>query len=145
MEPIELGPVCGGVVGGAGRSGALTTTAAREAEIDAVKRRLNELNEAWRDPEMRMSTPEYRELRKDFVARLDKANRATSVRPATALDGVVFGPHARVAWNDPTMTVERKAAVIRYFVAAIRVRASQAPVRNQFDYGRVDIEWNPLG
>jgi site-specific DNA recombinase len=124
-------------------SGALTTTAEREAEIAAIQQRLDELNEVWRDPEMKMPTAEYKSQRKDLVRRLEKANRATAVRPHTALEGIVLGAGARDAWSDPRMTPARKAAVFRYFFAAVRIRGTSLPPPS-FDHGRISIEWNPL-
>jgi hypothetical protein len=64
------------------------------------------------------------------------ADQAVVVRRTDALDGVVTGQGARFAWD--RLSYHRKAAVLRFVLAAIRVGASSTP-RNVFDYSRVEI------
>ena len=61
--------------------------------------------------------------------------RAVAIRPAAALDGVITGAGARFAWAG--MSFERKAAVVRFLFAVIRIGASTTS-RNVFDESRIE-------
>jgi hypothetical protein len=55
-------------------------------------------------------------------------------------DRITTGPGAAAAWGD--LTTERKAAVLRFLFAAIRINTGRRG--RGFDYDRIDIEQNPL-
>lgn len=75
------------------------------------------------------------------VARPNTDHHSIVVRPIDALDGVVTGPDARPAWD--RLPAHRKAAVLRFLFASIRVGESSFPTA-VFDYSRVDAVRNPL-
>lgn len=124
--------------GGPDASAAQARRDADQAEIAEDEQRLAELKAEWIAKEI--TTAEYKEMSAPVKARLAKAQRATVVRPLTALEGITTGPGAAAAWQD--LSIERKAAVLRFLFAAIRINTGR-PGRG-FDYDRIDIEQNPL-
>ena len=100
--------------------------------------RLDQLTEMRRTG--RITAAEHDAQRAQLVKRIRAAQRAIVIRPMDALDGVITGPGARFAWNG--LTLQRKAAVLRYLFAAIRIGPSTTS-RGVFDYGRIHIVPNP--
>lgn len=111
--------------------------------IEADRRELDELKDMWQKQELK--TREYREMRKIVEVRIAEIERKMIVRPTTeVLEGLV-GPHARASWEalKETEDYERMNAVMRFLFAAVKVKEAAKKGR-YFDYGRIDIEQNPI-
>ncbi|MDJ0342510.1 recombinase family protein [Streptomyces sp. PH10-H1] len=121
-----------------------TAMPSEDAEaIQADRAELAELKEMWDAQEIK--TREYRQMRKVVEDRIAKRERKTVVRPALeVLEGLV-GPHARESWGklETAGNVQRLNAVIRFLFAAVIVDEATGK-RGVFDYGRIDIDPNPL-
>ncbi|MFI6286466.1 recombinase family protein [Streptomyces sp. NPDC051018] len=114
-----------------------------QAAIDADRRELDDLKDMWESQELK--TREYREMRKTVEARIAEVEQKMIVRPVTeVLDGLV-GPHARQSWEalEKAGEQQRLNAVMRFLFAAVKIKAATKKGR-QFDYGRIDIEQNPI-
>ncbi len=113
------------------------------AAVEADGRELDELKAMWNNQELK--TREYREMRKTVEARIAEVERKMIVRPtAEVLDGLV-GPDARKSWAalKEAEDYERMNAVMRFLFAAVKIKEATRRGR-QFDYGRIDIEQNPI-
>ncbi|MFD9212132.1 recombinase family protein [Streptomyces sp. NPDC059544] len=111
--------------------------------VEADRRELDELKDMWQKQELK--TREYREMRKLVEARIAEIERKMIVRPTTeVLEGLV-GPHARASWEalKEAEDYERMNAVMRFLFAAVKVKEAAKKGR-YFDYGRIDIEQNPI-
>ncbi|WP_371665297.1 recombinase family protein [Streptomyces sp. NBC_01241] len=114
-----------------------------QAAIDADRQELDDLKDMWESQELR--TREYREMRKTVEARIAEVERKMIVRPtAEVLDGLV-GPDARESWKalEEAENYQRMNAVMRFLFAAVKIKEATKKGR-QFDYGRIDIEQNPI-
>ncbi|WP_329019175.1 recombinase family protein [Streptomyces sp. NBC_00690] len=114
-----------------------------QAAIEADRQELDDLKDMWESQELR--TREYRDMRKTVEARIAEVERKMIVRPVTeVLDGLV-GPHARQSWEALEKSGDRQRlnAVMRFLFAAVKIKAAVKRGR-QFDYGRIDIEQNPI-
>lgn len=110
-----------------------------QAEIEEDERELEELKDMWRAKELK--TKEYREMRAEIVARMERNEKKSTVRPIKALEGLT-GPNAAETWQ--TLTGERKNATIRFLFTVVISESNDLPV-GEFDYGRIDIEENEIG
>ncbi|WP_060906922.1 recombinase family protein [Streptomyces scabiei] len=111
--------------------------------IEADRRELDELKDMWQKQELK--TREYREMRKIVEVRIAEIERKMIVRPTTeVLEGLV-GSHARASWEalKEAEDYERMNAVMRFLFAAVKVKEAAKKGR-YFDYGRIDIEQNPI-
>lgn len=128
-------------------TGALTVvtalSAADEATISADEHELAELKDMWTHREL--STREYRQMRKTVEDRINTLRRKTIVRPTVEVLTGLVGPHARACWDELAASgeVERLNAVLRFLFAAVIIDEHRGK-RGTFDYGRIDIEPNPL-
>ncbi|MFE3248467.1 recombinase family protein [Streptomyces sp. NPDC059209] len=114
-----------------------------QAAIDADRQELDDLKEMWESQELK--TREYREMRKTVEARIADVERKMIVRPtAEVLDGLV-GADARKSWKalEEAKNYQRMNAVMRFLFAAVKIKEATKKGR-QFDYGRIDIEQNPI-
>jgi DNA invertase Pin-like site-specific DNA recombinase len=114
-----------------------------QAAIDADRQELDELKDMWQSQEL--TTREYREMRKTVEARIQALQQKMIVRPtAEVLDGLA-GPDARASWAalEDAGNFERMNAVLRFLFAAVKIKEATKRGR-QFDYGRIDIEQNPI-
>jgi DNA invertase Pin-like site-specific DNA recombinase len=114
-----------------------------QAAIDADRQELDELKDMWQSQEL--TTREYREMRKTVEARIQALQQKMIVRPtAEVLDGLA-GPDARASWAalQDAGNFERMNAVLRFLFAAVKIKEGAKRGR-QFDYGRIDIEQNPI-
>jgi DNA invertase Pin-like site-specific DNA recombinase len=106
---------------------------AEEAEA-ADRRKLAEIREMWDAEEI--TTAEMREMQAKVKKRMATRNKATVVRPLTALEGVVIGPGAAESFDQ--LTPQRQAAVLRFLFPAVRIEASTT--RGHMDYSRIKID-----
>jgi site-specific DNA recombinase len=113
-------------------------TKARDA-IGDDERQLQELNDMWTAKEL--TTREYREMRQTIIDRMEKNERKTVVRPIKYLEGLT-GPDADKKWE--ALSDERKNATLRFLFNAVII-GEQTKAIGSFDYGRIQIEPNPLG
>jgi site-specific DNA recombinase len=113
------------------------------AAIAADRRELAELKDMWDHQEI--VTSEYRQMRKTVEDRIQKIQAKTIVRPAAEILEGMTGPGARATWeaHEKAGHQERLNAVLRFLFAAVRIGESAAP-RWRTDYGRIDIEQNPI-
>ncbi|MGH3767076.1 MAG: recombinase family protein [Pseudonocardiaceae bacterium] len=120
-----------------------TLSAVDEATISAEEAEVAELKDMWTQREL--STREYRQMRKTIEDRLAALRRKTIVRPTVEVLAGLVGPHARTAWDALAASgdVERLNAVLRFLFAAVIIDEHRGK-RGTFDYGRIDIEPNPL-
>jgi len=112
-----------------------------EAAIADDERQLRELNEMWTAKEI--TTSEYRKMRQDIMDRIARNERKTVIRPIAVLEGLT-GPDASEKWRTLRNQPERKNAVLRFLFNAVIV-SEQTKGIGVLDYGRIDIEENPLG
>ncbi|MGW2392150.1 recombinase family protein [Streptomyces lydicamycinicus] len=114
-----------------------------QAAIDADRQELDDLKDMWESQELK--TREYREMRKTVEARIAEVERKRVVRPtAEVLQGLV-GSAARESWKalEEAENYQRMNAVMRFLFAAVKIKEATKKGR-QFDYGRLDIEQNPI-
>jgi site-specific DNA recombinase len=113
------------------------------AAIAADRRELAELKDMWDSREI--ATAEYRQMRKAVESRIQKIEAKTTVRPAAEILDGMTGPNARATWeaHEKADRQERLNAVLRFLFAAVRIGESTAP-RWRTDFGRIDIEQNPI-
>ncbi|MEU1630793.1 recombinase family protein [Streptomyces sp. NPDC020096] len=113
------------------------------AAIEEDERELEELKAMWDAREIK--TREYREMRKTIEERISSVQRKLVVRPTVEVLKGLVGPHAHASWKalEKAGEHERMNAVLRFLFAAIIIDASSTRGRT-FDYGRVDIDPNPL-
>jgi site-specific DNA recombinase len=118
-------------------------SAADEATINADEAELAELKDMWTHREL--STREYRQMRKTVDDRISTLRRKTLVRPTVEVLTGLVGSDARACWDQMAASgeVERLNAVLRFLFAAVIIDEHQGK-RGTFDYGRIDIEPNPL-
>lgn len=118
----------------------LVATTATADSADNVKvtqddeRKLEEIREMWDANEI--TTAEMREMQSKIKKRMAARQRATVIRPLTALEGVVIGPGAAEAFDE--LSTERQAGVLRFLFPAVRIEA--ASTRGVFDYSRIKID-----
>jgi site-specific DNA recombinase len=119
---------------------ATALSAADEATISADEA---ELKDMWTHREL--STREYRQMRKTVEDRISALRRKTLVRPTVEVLTGLVGSHARACWDELVASgeVERLNAVLRFLFAAVIIDEHRG-TRSAFDYGRIDIEPNPL-
>lgn len=127
-----------------GQQASTAVSEADEAAIAADRSELAELKDMWDSQELK--TPEYRAMRKVVEKRISDAQRKTTVRPAVEVLRDLVGPNAPKAWAEleKTQNYARMNAVLRFLFSAVIIEESSTRGR-RFDYGRVDIEPNPLG
>lgn len=106
---------------------------AEQAEA-ADRRKLAEIRQMWDAEEI--TTAEMREMQATVKKRMAARNKATVVRPLTALEGVVIGPGAAEAFDE--LTPQRQSAVIRFVFPAVRIEASTT--KGRIDYSRIKID-----
>ncbi|MEU6993592.1 hypothetical protein ABZ953_23425 [Streptomyces sp. NPDC046465] len=114
-----------------------------QAAIEADRQELDDLKDMWGSQELK--TREYREMRKTVEARIAEVQRKMIVRPTTeVLDGLV-GANARESWKalEKAENYQRMNAVMRFLFAAVKIKEATKRGR-RFDYGRIDIEQNPI-
>jgi site-specific DNA recombinase len=113
------------------------------AAIEADRAEIVVLKEMWDNQEIR--TAQYREMLKAVEDRIKRAESKTIVRPAAEILEGMIGPGARATWEAHVRAgnVDRLNAVLRFLFAAVRIGESQA-APGRFDYGRIDIEQNPI-
>lgn len=114
-----------------------------QAAIDADRQELDDLKDMWESQELK--TREYRAMRKTVEARIAEVERKMIVRPTTeVLEGLV-GANARENWKalEEAENYQRMNAVMRFLFAAVKIKEATKRGR-QFDYGRIDIEQNPI-
>jgi site-specific DNA recombinase len=113
------------------------------AAIQADRAEIAELKDMWDSQEIR--TAEYRQMRKIIEDRIRKVEAKTVIRPAAEVLEGMTGPNTRQAWDalENAGDYERLNAILRFLFAAIRIGESHAPA-GRFDYGRIDIEQNPI-
>jgi DNA invertase Pin-like site-specific DNA recombinase len=114
-------------------SAAVDPAGAEQAEADD-KVKLAEIREMWDAGEI--TTAEMREMQARIKARMAARNKATVIRPLTALEGIVIGEGAAESFD--ALTDDRKAAALRFLFPAVRIKAST--VRGAVDFSRVDID-----
>jgi site-specific DNA recombinase len=109
-----------------------------QAEIADDEKQLEELNDMWTHKEL--TTKEYRKMRSEILARMERNEKKATVRPIKALEGLA-GPHAPETWNG--LSADHKNSVIRLIFSVI---IDEHPKGGRvFDYDRIDIEENELG
>jgi DNA invertase Pin-like site-specific DNA recombinase len=101
------------------------------------ERRLAELMDMWNDGTV--TTAEFKAMREPVRKRIAARQRATVVRPTTALDGIAIGPGAADSFD--ALSYERKQAALRFLFDAVRIDASTAR-RGVYDYGRITPDPN---
>ncbi|SHL61159.1 recombinase family protein [Streptomyces yunnanensis] len=114
-----------------------------QAAIKADRTELDELRDMWEAQELK--THEYRAMRKTVEERIAKIERKLVVRPtAEVLRGLV-GPKAREEWQklEKEEDYDRMNAVLRFLFRAVIIDKPKE-AGNFFDFGRVDIQDNPL-
>ncbi|MFI8876469.1 recombinase family protein [Streptomyces sp. NPDC055243] len=114
-----------------------------QAAIEADRQELDDLKDMWESQELK--TREYRVMRKTVEARIAEVERKMIVRPTTeVLEGLV-GSNARENWKalEEAENYKRMNAVMRFLFAAVKIKEATKRGR-QFDYGRIDIEQNPI-
>lgn len=114
-----------------------------QATIEADRQELADLKAMWESQELK--TREYRAMRKTVEDRITGVQKKLIVRPAVeVLEGLV-GPDARKSWDRLKKAKEyhRMNAVLRFLFSAVIIDASTTRGR-AFDFGRVDIDPNPL-
>ncbi|MFI1619681.1 recombinase family protein [Streptomyces lydicus] len=114
-----------------------------QAAIDADRQELDDLKDMWESQELK--TREFREMRKTVEARIAEVERKRVVRPtAEVLQGLV-GSAARESWKalEEAENYQRMNAVMRFLFAAVKIKEATKKGR-QFDYGRIDVEQNPI-
>ncbi len=97
----------------------------------------------WERQELK--TREYREMRKTVESRIAEVKRKMVVRPtAKVLQGLV-GSKARESWKalEKAANYQRMNAVMRFLFAEVRIKEA-VKSGPYFDYGRIDIEQNPI-
>jgi site-specific DNA recombinase len=114
-----------------------------EAAIAADERELAELKDMWTHREL--STREYRQMRKTVEDRITTLQRKTIVRPTVEVLAGLVGPDARACWDRLAAEGDwqRLNAVLRFLFAAVIIDEHRGKM-GTFDYGRIDIEPNPL-
>ncbi|GAA1904219.1 recombinase family protein [Streptantibioticus ferralitis] len=114
-----------------------------KSAIEEDERELEELKAMWDAREIK--TREYREMRKTIEDRISSLRRKLVVRPTVEVLKGLVGPQARASWEalEEAEEFERMNAVLRFLFAAVIIDASSTRGR-AFDYGRVDIDPNPL-
>ncbi|MEU8516180.1 recombinase family protein [Kitasatospora sp. NPDC048722] len=126
-----------------GSSAPAVLSATDAAAIEADRQELSELKEMWESREL--STREYRAMRKTVEDRIAAVQKKLIIRPAVeVLEGLV-GPHAEQSWKalEAAKDHQRMNAVMRFLFSAVIIDASSLRGRT-FDYGRVEIEPNPI-
>ncbi|MGW3663964.1 recombinase family protein [Streptomyces sp. NPDC005141] len=114
-----------------------------QASIEADREELSELRDMWNKRELK--TSEYRAMKKTVEARISKVEKKLVVRPAAEVLHGLIGPDARKSWDllEEAEDYARMNAVLRFLFAAVIIEAGSTKGR-YFDFGRVEIEPNPL-
>ncbi|MEU4999727.1 recombinase family protein [Streptomyces sp. NPDC021622] len=114
-----------------------------QASIEADREELAELRDMWDKRELR--TREYRSMKKTIEDRVAKIEQKLVVRPTAETLRGLTGPNARLNWTrlEEAKEYDRMNAVLRFIFHAVIIDegSSKGP---QFDFGRVDIDPNPL-
>ncbi len=84
-------------------------------------------------------------MRKGVEERITTLQRNTIVRPAGQVLAGLVGPNTRAYWEQVAANgdVERLNAVLRFLFTAVIIDEHRG-TPGSFDYGRIDIEPNPL-
>ncbi|MFI8883068.1 recombinase family protein [Streptomyces sp. NPDC053813] len=111
--------------------------------IESDHEELAELKDMWKSREV--STREYREMRKTIEVRIAEVERKMIARPAVEVLEGIGGPSARERWNEleEKQEYQRMNSVMRFLFAAVTIKEAVKKGR-YFDYGRIDIEQNPI-
>lgn len=111
--------------------------------IKADEQELEDLKDMWESRELK--TREYRDMRKTVEDRIAAVQQKLVARPTVEVLQGLVGPNARESWKalEAAGQRQRMNAVLRFLFAAVIIDASSKRGRT-FDYGRVDIEPNPL-
>ncbi|MEU5129994.1 recombinase family protein [Streptomyces mobaraensis] len=114
-----------------------------QAAIDADRQELGDLKAMWEAQEIR--TREYRDMRKRVEARIAEIERKMIVRPTAEVLQGLAGANARASWEalEKVGNHQRMNAVMRFLFAEVRIKEATKKGR-YFDYGRIDIEQNPI-
>lgn len=114
-----------------------------QAAVEAERTELAELKEMWEGREL--STREYRSMRMVVEERLSKLRKRAVVRPTAEILSGLVGRQAREKWDAfvEAGEVERLNAVLRFLFAAVLIDEHHGNSA-VFDYGRINIEPNPL-
>ncbi|WP_328673398.1 recombinase family protein [Streptomyces sp. NBC_00322] len=126
-----------------GQASAAVLSEEDRATIEADREELAELKDMWDSRELK--THEYRAMRKTVEERISKVERKLVVRPAVEVLRGLVGPEARKNWRELVKAKEydRMNAVLRFLFNAVIIDEPSTKGR-YFDFGRVDIDPNPL-
>jgi site-specific DNA recombinase len=126
-----------------GRPVAEKLTAEQAAAAETDRQQLADLTEMWTSREI--TTSEYRAMRKAVQERIENVRQKAIIRPAAEVLRGLVGKDARKAWKklEEAEDYERMNAVLRFLFAAVIINESTAP-NGRFDYGRIQIEPNPI-
>jgi hypothetical protein len=126
-----------------GREAATLLSEADTAAIEADRAELDELKDMWKAREL--TTREYREMRKVVEDRISVLEAKAIVRPIPEILKEVSGPNARKNWEalQKAEEFDRMNAILRFLFAAVIIDKSTKP-QGSFDYGRINIEENPI-
>jgi hypothetical protein len=126
-----------------GHRGADVLTADEVDTIQADQEQLAEAAGMWANGEI--TKAEYLAMRATIQKRIKDAQRKSVVRPAIEVLEGMTGPGARQAWEklENAGDCERLNALLRFPCAAIRIDRS-VNLGGRVDYGRIDIEPNPV-
>ncbi|MFF3245768.1 recombinase family protein [Streptomyces sp. NPDC002870] len=116
---------------------------ADQAAIVADREELAELKDMWNSRELK--TQEYRAMKKTVEERIAKIERKLVVRPAVEVLRGLVGPNAEKGWAELVKAKEydRMNAVLRFLFNAVII-AEPSTKGRYFDFGRVEIDPNPL-
>ncbi|TQF02402.1 recombinase family protein [Kitasatospora acidiphila] len=126
-----------------GNTASAALSPADEAAIEADRQELSELKEMWEAREL--TTREYRAMRKTVEDRIAALQKKLIVRPVVEVLEGLIGPHAERSWKalEDAKNYQRMNSVMRFLFSAVIIDASSSRGR-AFDYGRVEIEPNPI-
>jgi hypothetical protein len=105
------------------------------ASVEEDHTRLAELKAEWINK--KLPTDDYIEMRTAVAKRIATAERATVVRPVTAVEGMVTGPGAG-AWFDG-LELDRQNAALKFLFSAVRI-GPHTGRSGTFDLSRIDPE-----
>ncbi|MEV6212718.1 recombinase family protein [Kitasatospora sp. NPDC051914] len=126
-----------------GRDTATALSDADREALEADRQELTELKDMWEKREL--TTREYRQMKKQVDDRISAVERKAVVRPAVEILEGLVGSNAEASWKDLEKAEDyaRMNAVLRFLFAAVIIGDSHDR-KNRLDYGRIDIEPNPL-
>jgi hypothetical protein len=119
------------------------STPTDEAKITKYRREIADAKQAWKDEEFTLA--DYREIKRDREKKITEAQPKTIIRPTAEVLKGLTGPNAPIAWKklETAGDHERMNAVYRFLFAEVTISKATTK-RGVFDYGRIDIEQNPV-